>query len=248
MTVKSNLGVQSWCFRNFKSNDALIEQLKKLGITCVELCGVHVDFKNPATFDEVIAKYKAAGIAIQSIGVNTVTEDESASEGGFIFAKKAGCGVVAVSFPMKNHLPAFRVAEKLAAKYGVKTAIHNHGGHDWLGSTTALDYVFELTNEHVGLCLDTAWALDAGEDPITLAKKFHGRLYGVHVKDFIFDRKGKPEDVVVGTGNLDLPQLMKLLCEINFDGSLTLEYEGDVENPVPALAKCVAAIKKVLPF
>jgi hypothetical protein len=28
-----------------------------------------------------------------------------------------------------------------------------------------------------------------------------------------------------------------------FDGCVVLEYEGDVENPVPALRKCVQAVR-----
>ena len=40
-------------------------------------------------------------------------------------------------------------------------------------------------------------------------EKFGKRMYGVHVKDFVFDRAGKWEDVVVGTGNLKLKEFMK---------------------------------------
>jgi hypothetical protein len=47
----------------------------------------------------------------------------------------------------------------------------------------------------------------------------------------------------VGTGNLDLPQLLKNLEAVNFGGYAVLEYEGDVENPVPALKECVAAVR-----
>ena len=73
---------------------------------------------------------------------------------------------------------------------------------------------------------------------------FGERLYGVHIKDFVFDRAGKPEDVVVGTGNLDLPGLFKAMAEVSFNGSPILEYEGDIENPVPALRQCVEAVRK----
>jgi len=66
------------------------------------------------------------------------------------------------------------------------------------------------------------------------------------VKDFVFDRAGKVEDVTVGEGNLDLPAMLELLGEIGFDGYFTLEYEGDVDNPVPAVAKCVQVIREVL--
>ena len=85
--------------------------------------------------------------------------------------------------------------------------------------------------------------LDSGEDPLQVAERFKERLYGVHIKDFVFDRDGKPRDVVVGTGNLDLQGLMHYLKSIDYQGFVTLEYEGDMDNPVPALSECVAAIQ-----
>jgi sugar phosphate isomerase/epimerase len=121
--------------------------------------------------------------------------------------------------------------------------IHNHGGPHWLGCARTLQWVFDQTSERIGLCLDTAWALDSREDPVAMAERFGSRLHGVHIKDFVFDRARQPEDVIVGTGNLDLPGLLKTMDAVGFSGAVVLEYEGDVENPVPALsvgckAKC----------
>ena len=81
---------------------------------------------------------------------------------------------------------------------------------------------------------------------MNLAEQFAKRLHGVHVKDFIYDRSRNPTDVIIGTGNLDLPKLMTTLKQSNFTGPLVIEYEGDVENPVPALKKCVEALKRLM--
>jgi sugar phosphate isomerase/epimerase len=109
-----------------------------------------------------------------------------------------------------------------------------------------LQHVFANTNDRIGLCLDTAWALDAGEDPLFLIEKFAKRLYGLHLKDFVFDRARKPQDVVVGTGNLDLKKISAALAQANFSGFAVLEYEGEPANPVPAVSQCVQAIKKIM--
>jgi sugar phosphate isomerase/epimerase len=106
-----------------------------------------------------------------------------------------------------------------------------------------LEGVFGETSLNVGLCLDTAWMLDSGEEPVAVAAQFKERLYGLHVKDFVFE-DGKPEDVVVGQGGLNLDALAAFLVEMGFDGYLTLEYEGDVDNPVPALRQCCDAIRE----
>ena len=81
-------------------------------------------------------------------------------------------------------------------------------------------------------------------DPVKWASDwFKGRVYGVHYKDFTFDKNAQWHDVVVGTGNLDLPAFVEALETTNFDGYAVLEYEADPENPTPALKKCVESMK-----
>ena len=74
--------------------------------------------------------------------------------------------------------------------------------------------------------------LDSGCDPVDIAQKYSNRLYGVHVKDFIFDRAGKSEDTIVGQGNLRLGDLVKLLADQEYCGYLTLEYELGYQGSV----------------
>ena len=52
--------------------------------------------------------------------------------------------------------------------------------------------------------------------------------------------------MIIGTGNLDLPKFMGVLKQSNFSGPLVIEYEADVENPVPALKECVGVLKKLV--
>jgi sugar phosphate isomerase/epimerase len=155
----------------------------------------------------------------------------------------AGARVITADFSLDRIPECFATASRLADRYGINLAIHNHGGRHWLGSRDILAKVFSQTSERIGLCLDTAWALDSGEDPVAMAEAFAGRLYGVHFKDFTFDSARRPHDVVVGTGNLDLAGLLAVLDRSGFDGVPVLEYEGDVDNPVPALSACVAALR-----
>ena len=80
-------------------------------------------------------------------------------------------------------------------------------------------------------------------NPVKWAKDYAGHIYGVHYKDFVFGRDGMWEDVVVGEGNLDLKAFVGALEEGGFDGMAVIEYEADVENPVPALTKCVETMR-----
>jgi len=240
----SSLGVQSYCFRGFKDNQQVIQRVKECGLSRIELCGVHVNFAEEKTFDQVIKLYRSQDVAIDSIGVQGLNNNLAAEEKFFDFAKRAGAGFISVSFNPDTVPQSYRTAEKLADKYNVRLAIHNHGGRDWLGCSRILQHVFANTSERIGLCLDTAWALDSGEDPIAMVEKFAKRLYGLHIKDFVFNRARKPEDVIVGSGNLDLKKLSAALNKANFNGYAVLEYEGDVNDPVPALKRCVEAVRK----
>lgn len=246
INVGQELAVQSWCFRNFKKNEECAAKVKECGLSRLELCGVHVNFADPAACDRAIDVYRRAGVQIVSIGVNGLKGNEAAERPYFEFLKKAGARHMSVDFAVDSVPASYRLAERLAQEYGVRLGIHNHGGRHWLGPASMLNYVFANTNDRIGLCLDTAWALDSGENPVAMAEKFTKRLYALHIKDFVFDRARKPQDVVVGTGNLDLPKLYETLKKADFGGLAILEYEGDVANPVPAIAACVKAVRQVM--
>ena len=236
----SELGIQTWCFRSMKEHERVIEALKACGVDRAEMSGFHFDptgaDADPAA---LLRKYRPAGITISTYGVHTFGADESKGRQAFELARLAGFPSICSNFAAGG----VAVAEKLCKEYGKKVATHNHGRHHRYGPVWALEELFGQTSPNVGLCLDTAWMLDSGENPVEMAKRFRRRLYGLHLKDFVFDRAGRPEDVVVGTGNLDLDALTRFLVETDYDGFLTVEYEGDVDNPIPATRKCVEAIR-----
>ena len=244
--VKNSVAVQSWSFRAFKTLPQLIQQLKAVGAAGTELCGVHADFNDESKFEAVIAQFTAANLKIVSIGVEGFGGDEAAFEKRCKFLKAAGAKRMSVSFGLDNHLEAIKAIEKYAEKYDIYCGIHNHGGYDWLGSRSALAYVFKNSGKRLGLEMDAAWCMQAGEKPLEMAEQFIDRLYGVHYKDFIFDRSGQGHDTVVGEGNLQLAKLVELVKTKAPAGCVSvIEYEADEANPGPAIKRCVEAITSV---
>lgn len=242
-----DIAIQSYSLRGFKENQQVIEALKELKVNKIELCGVHIDFMNESKHDEVIELYKKNGIDIIAIGVNGFSDNEVNERKYCNFLKKAGAKIMSIDFDI-NKLPGcLKTGEKLANEYNIYLAIHNHGGRHWLGSSTAIEYILSQTGNRIGLCLDTAWALDSGEDPLVMAEKFRERLYSLHIKDFIFDRAGKPEDTIPGKGNLKLKELMKIVGNNSKTQAVIVEYEGDVNNPIPALKECVEVLQENFP-
>ncbi len=245
--MDADLAVQSFCFRGFKDNDEVARLVRECGFARIELCAVHADFSDESAFDDIVGAYTDGGVQIVSIGVERLGTDETEVRKRFEFLRRAGASFMSVDFSIGEAPQAYRVAEKLADEYDVQLGIHNHGGLHWLSCPAVLEHAFSQTSPRIGLSLDTAWALHSHADPVEMIGRFSDRVFLLHLKDFVFDRAGRPEDVICGLGNLDLDALTGALKEIDFSGPAIVEYEADVDNPVPALQKCLAEFKKYWP-
>ena len=237
------LGIQSYCFRKFTTIDDLADALEQAGLDYVEIWPKHLPWStDPADVDAALATFRAKGIAMNAYGNVRFGYDEATARAALSFAQRAGIKALTIDLAPEE----FAMAERLSDEYGVLLALHNHGRkHRW-GREDQIDGAFARTSPRIGLCLDTAWWLDAGGDPVAAVHKYGSRLYGVHLKDFVFDADGKPEDVIIGTGGLDLPRFVQRLQDVGFDGYLSIEYEGDVDNPRPAVVECVRVIRQAI--
>lgn len=240
-----DFGVQSYCFRNFKDNSVVAQKVRSIGLDKIELCGVHADFNQPEAFDEVVAIYRKEGVSIISLGVQTFDGAES-ERAWFECAVKAGAKHISAHFRIETYLTAIPKVRAWCREFGITVGIHCHGGYMFGGQPDVLRYLLALGGPEIGLVIDTAWCLQIGPwhgKPVEWAKEFSGRITGLHYKDFTFDSAGKWTDVIVGTGNLDLPAFVGALEEGGFDGMAVIEYEADPENPDPALKQCVDSMR-----
>ena len=243
-----DFGVQSYCFRTTKDNAELAKKVRQIGVNKLEICGVHADFAKPEDFGQIVETYHNAGVEIVSLGVQTFTGNTAVERKWFECAQIAGAKYISAHFTIGTFQEAVPAAAKLAEEFGVKIAIHCHGGYMFGGSPDVLEHLLKIGGPNIGLNIDTAWCMQIGPNqgkPVEWAKKFAGRVYGVHYKDFVFDKNAQWHDVVVGTGNLDLPAFVKALEDTNFNGFAVIEYEADPENPVPALTECVQKMRAI---
>lgn len=243
-----DLGVQSYCFRNFKDNKKVAELTRQIGVDKIELCGIHANFDDPDAFKDVVKIYQDAGVKIVSIGVQTLDANEAVERKWFECCQIAGARHMGVHFKIQSYREAVPLVSKLAEEYDMRVGIHCHGGYMFGGQPDVIAHLLSLGSDRIGLELDTAWCMQIGPagDPVDwVLNKFRGRITGVHYKDFVFDRRARWEDVVVGTGNLDLPAFVKALQDTGFDGPAIIEYEAQPENPVPALTECVKTMRAI---
>lgn len=245
MKKSLDFGVQSYCFRHFKDNATVAQKVRGIGLDKIELCGVHADFNQPENFPAIVDIYKKEGVSIISLGVQTFNGDDI-EKSWFECAKIAGAKHISAHFRIDTYLRAIPRVRAWCREYGIKVGIHCHGGYMFGGQPDVLRHLIGLGTPEIGLFIDTAWCLQIGPNqgkPVEWAKEFAGRITGVHYKDFVFEPNGQWKDVIVGTGNLDLPAFVKALDDGGFDGVAVIEYEADVENPDPALKRCVESMR-----
>jgi len=237
------VGIQSYCFRNFKQPQELYDMIHSLGLAHIELWpDGHLPVETPqAELEARVQAFRDQGISIDACGVVEFQNDEANARRIFEYAKTLG--VIAISAgPTHEALP---LMAKLTQEYGLPIAIHNHGPQDKQFGTS------ELIRQHlvplpasVGLCVDTGHFQRVGEDPLAAIEEFADRIHGIHLKDMVPGADGRWEDAIVGRGKLDLPALVKLLKKIGFAGYFSLEYESDPQNPLPAMRECLDELKK----
>jgi inosose dehydratase len=244
MAYSYPLGIQSWCFREFKSIPALIDALKKVGLPYVEMCPCHIDYTRDQSWtDEAFARLKDAGIGITAYGGVGLKNNEKDARMLCGFARRNGIRDLTAVTVEPAAIP---MLQKLAREYGVRYCVHNHGRGFQFCSFKDISNFLAGTDASFGVCNDTAWFLDAKEDPVAAVAAFPDRTYGVHLKDFRFDAEGKPEDVIIGTGGLDLPGLFRALRTAGFAGYMTLEYEGNPSDPLAEVIECLKAAKAAM--
>jgi len=248
MSHPIDFGVQSFCFRNFRDNAVVAQKVRDIGLNKLEICGAHADFDKPEEFPGVVSAYRDAGVSIISLGVQTFKGEER-ERAWFECAAAAGAKHISAHFTVDTFTAAVPRVRKWSQEFGIRVGIHCHGGYMFGGQPDVLNYLLDLGGPEIGLCIDTAWAMQIGPwhgNPVEWAKRYAGRIYGVHFKDFIFDRSAKWEDVIVGTGNLDLAAFGKALIDGGFNGMSVIEYEANPDSPDAALKSCVESMRSTL--
>ncbi len=242
--LNNEIGVKSWSFREIKENPACADAVLYCKSKVIDLSGSHVDYDDPASWQAVKAAYAGRGIAISGIGAAMFKPDEAWNRRFFEFAKFTDAKLVSLTFAMEDWEKSLASIEKLTEEYGIPAAIHNHGGYNWLGNSTALSYIFKRSSMRIGLCLDTAWCIHTErENPVEWLDLFGDRTYGFHFKDFTWDRNGKHKDAIVGEGALDVKAVLEKFKTLSTIRSAVLEYEGP--DAVECTAKSIANIREL---
>lgn len=230
------MGIQSYSLRHFSFDEA-IKMVSELGLNHIEIFSGHLSHNiSPAELKEAQKKLGDLGIHCDAYGVENFTKDEAAARKIFEFGK----AMDTISLSANPSLDCFDMLDKLVEEYQIPIAIHNHGPND--KNWGRPEQIYAAVKDHhplIGSCADTGHFLRAGVDPVKAVKLLKGRVFGLHMKDFVSEH----EEKVVGDGKLDLKALIKELNKQGFNGTCSIEYELDPEDPIAGIQKGLDNIK-----
>lgn len=124
---------------------------------------------------------------------------------------------------MKKGVEVFNKAGKQFAEAGISLLYHAHGYEfrPYPGPGTMYDYLMENTDpRYVNIEMDVFWMRNPGQNPAALMRKYPGRFPITHLKDRmkgsvdnLNGRQDKERNVVLGTGDVNIAEVMKAARE-----------------------------------
>lgn len=228
------IGIQMGSMRQMMSEGmpAVIAKLKELGITEIEGGGGRS--MDRAAFRK-LAEENGLDIVATGGGFEFLQNKDSIKK---VIANAKALGaenVVCYWIPhdgdnftfadMKKGVEVFNAAGKTLKENGLNLWYHAHG-YEFReypeGKGTLFEYMMEKTNpEYVNFQMDVFWIKNPGQDPVALLKKYPTRWKSLHLKDRRIGtpnnpngRQDKETNVVLGTGDVGIAEVMKAAMEI----------------------------------
>ena len=153
----------------------------------------------------------------------------------------------------KKAVEDFNKAGKYLKEHGLTFCYHAHG-YEFrpYKKGTLLDYIFNNSDpRYVSFEMDVFWIQFGGGDPVTLLKKYGSRWKLMHLKDM---RKGTKRDltgltstendVAIGTGELDIPAILKEAKKIGIKHYFIEDESNDPELQVPRSIKYLESLRE----
>lgn len=253
----SDPGVVSFTFRNQFAEDVpgTLDMIKGMGITNIEFSNLF-----GLTANEMRALLDERGMICTSYGVGyDVIVGETnrvAQEAKILGAKYVRVawipfeGEFTIDDARRAAADFNRVGEVLKAS-GLYFCYHNHGyefrPHE---DGTLFDFLVQNTNpEYVSFEMDILWVTHPGANPVYYLEKYPERFRLMHLKDLkkgvegdYSGRTPRENDVVLGTGQIDIPAVLKAAQNTNIEFYYIEDESPDVIERVPVSRDYIISI------
>ena len=238
---KFKLGMAGYTFNRFDL-DKTLETLQRCDVKYLCIKDFHLPFNST---DEQIsafhAKCAAHGVTGYAVGPIYMRSEEEVNK-AFEYAKRVGVKMI-VGVPNYELLP---LVDKKVKEYDMTYAIHLHGPDMPLfpDADDAWNNVKDL-DPRIGMCLDIGHNLRNGKDPVAALKKYHTRVFDIHIKDVTAAQK-LGYSVEIGRGIIDYPAFVKMLRKVGYTGVCSLEHERNMDNPFMGIAESIGYFRAVV--
>ena len=228
-----HIGAAGYTFRKF-SIDQTLESLRRLGIKYLSIkdfwLPLDATVEDMAAFRDKCASYGVDPYILGPIYMSTPEQVEEA----FAYVRRFGS-------EMFIGVPSYDVLDLVVRKVretGIKMAIHTHGP-DLPDLFPDIRVVVEKVGDPtlgIGCCMDLAHSYRYGQDPARDIRKYAKWIWDIHIKDVTLPSKaGVAKEM--GRGGMDIPAIVKSLRRIGYKGVISIEYEADEDDPLPAVAE-----------
>lgn len=234
------LGMAGYTFVNFDL-DTTLKTMDRLDVRYLCIKDFHLPMSSSdeqiKAFHNKLAAKGITGYAVGPIYMKSETEIDRA----FDYAKRVGVKLI-VGVPDVELLP---YVDKKVKEYDFHYAIHLHGPDIKIypNATDAWEHTKDL-DPRIGMCLDIGHDLRDNCDPIVDLKKYHTRVFDIHIKD-VTEASKAGRGIELGRGKIDFPSFVKMLRKVKYDGVCSLEYEKDMKDPFLGIAESIGYFKAV---
>ena len=218
-------GIVSFTYRTYFAKDVpgTLDMIQSNGITDIEFSSL---FGQTAAglkkmLDDRGLYCSSYGVSYEDLVNKTAQVASDAKTLGATYVRVAGIphkGAFTLGDAQKAIADFNRVGKILKEQYGLSFIYHNHGfEYQPYGSGTLYDLLVTKTDpRYVSFELDILWAYFPGQDPVHFLNEYGTRYKALHLKDLRGGVKGAVgegtsgnNDVVLGTGQIDIPAVIK---------------------------------------
>ncbi len=234
------IGVAGFTYREFNL-DQTLELLNRIDVHYLSIKDWWLPFNSTAEqMDSLKAKCAAANVNPYILGPIYMNSEEDVNK-TFDYVERFGQ-------KMFIGVPSYEIIDYVIAKVketGIKVAIHTHGPDN--APFPNISKVVEMVKDStlgVGCCMDLGHSVRLGDDIIKDIYQYKNWIYDIHMKDETAACKDG-HTYEMGRGVMNYASIIKALRDINYKGCISLEFEGQGNNPTPSVAESIGYFKGV---
>jgi sugar phosphate isomerase/epimerase len=236
------VSIAGYSFVNFDLEQSL-KMMQRMDVHYLCIKDFHLPLNsNEEQIAAFHAKLKEANVTGYGVGP-IYMNNEGEVDRAFEYAKKVGVNII-VGVPLQELLPYI---DKKVKEYDMKYAIHMHGPdmpNKYPDADDVWNYVKNL-DPRMGMCLDVGHDMRNGKDPVADLKKYHSRVFDIHIKNVTAASKAG-RTCEMGRGVIDIPAFVRMLRKVKYSGACSLEFEKDMKDPLAGLAESIGYFKGVI--